>query len=169
LVLLSCAGVCDCCDGGDEVKSEINSWGPSVSCPNVCDGQRSAPPPVERQNPHVVKLESVITSRREKTAKRRDNMHMLSKDKGIQRKKPKLGLSSRTLQRAGNFVWWLAVLAALAMLPLTCMLCASDSVQIALRKAFHNCRVGCLYVLQRCGCSKVQTTYTISKDETHMV
>jgi hypothetical protein len=94
---------------------------------------------------------------------------MLSKDKGIQRKKSKLGLASRTVQRASNFVWWLVVLAVLAMLPLACMLCASESVQIALRKAVHNVRLGSLYVLQRCGCSRVQTTYTLSKDETHMV
>jgi hypothetical protein len=94
---------------------------------------------------------------------------MLSKDKGIQRKKSKLGLAGRTAQRASSFVWWLAVLAGLAMLPLACMLCTSESVQIAMRKALHNMRLGCLYVLQRCGCSRVQTTYTISKDETHMV
>lgn len=158
-------GVCDCDDGSDEAPNEHNGWAPVVDCAEDRKLQQARNLLHGRTVSHSKRQPDTKNKR---TEKRKNNRFVPLKDKEIQ---PKAAgrISGRIQARAYSTAWWLGALFIVALLPMLCCLCAAPQCWDFWRKGYYLGRRFWLYVLQRCGCSKVQTTYTIAKDVRDMV
>jgi hypothetical protein len=99
----------------------------------------------------------------------RSARNILLKGKGTQDRKSRSTITGRTKERVYSGARWLALLGILAFLSVVCFFCYSVQWIDSWRRLYYWLRRCWLYVLQRCGCSKVQTSYTLAKDVGDMV
>lgn len=175
-----CTGVCDCCDGSDELSVEVRTGiiskadyeasdtprdGWDVNCPNTC-GTTTA---LHNVLPQV--LDFAKRNTRSKTTKKRDSSHMMRKHtppvpKNNNKRRNVMGNSK---QRANRFIYGVVFLVAVLILPILFCICSLNGVQSMWHSAYYSVKLFVQFVMQKCGCLRVNTEYSLSKDATHMV
>lgn len=167
-----------------------NQWSPLVSCPDVCNPIHTVPQFMQRRDYLLSKFTPSWDEKKSdgknnaKVRGRKDDFHgFLSKNsdknsdskdtdkttkKNRTTKKRKTRLK-RTAERTTMIAWWFKLLIVVIALPFLAVACCSAPIVQSWRYALHLCRVSWQWVLQKCGCLKVSTPYSLSKVECDMV
>lgn len=177
-------GVCDCCDGSDELPVDIRTGTVSkqeyeeqkgalmtgwvVDCPNTC-GTTSA---LHSILPQVLDFNRRTVQ--EKASKKKPDLslshtmrqHIFPKAPKDQKRRNVMGSWKA---RANRFYVGIVLLMVAIFLPLFCCLCSTHGIQNIFRNVYYNSKLTIQYVLQKCGCLRVNAEYTFNKDATHMV
>ena len=174
--------MCDCCDGSDETHTNNNNqWAPNVPCPHTCiytaNTERITTSNKQQDNSNTDSrsTKDSIQKNTIKDKKRKNNMHMLIRDRGIAApRKKKQSKDSNILtsitNRTNNYIVGIMVIIFILCIPGIYFICYSSQCINLWRNSMYIAKLVCLYLGQKLGLSSVQESYAISsKDATHMV
>lgn len=83
--------------------------------------------------------------------------------------KKRRNVMGNSKERVNRFYFGIMLLISVVVLPVACCICSMNGVRSMFQNIYYNVKLSVQFVLQKCGCLRVNTEYTFNKDATHMV